>query len=285
MVKFLTFFILISTPFTLRAAQIEFMPASPIQGEPVLITLYGVSATSSIKDGFFNKQPLNFFIYEGKTLALAGIDLLGKIGTSSVIVNFKDGTKIFKELIVSERPKIEMPMEIPQKLGGNTKVAAQKLITNLISEQATIGKISSIVKSKIFWKEKFRFPIMDPIVTDNYGYSRDTVGYSISHKGTDFKAEIGTPVLAINRGVVRDNNTYTSFGKTIIVDHGFGLYSMYMHLSKTKVNVGQLVLPGQVIALSGDTGYTTGAHLHLTIRINGISIDPIKFYELFGVRI
>ena len=54
-----------------------------------------------------------------------------------------------------------------------------------------------------------------------------------------------------------------------------------MHLSKIKVNVGELVEQGQIIGLSGSTGYATGPHLHLTIRINNISIDPMKFLELF----
>ncbi|MDO8492685.1 MAG: M23 family metallopeptidase [bacterium] len=268
-----------------QAADIEIIPTNPIQGEAILITVNGLTNNSNIKSLTFGKQTLNFFVYAGKISALGAIDLSQKVGTSTISVKFKNNTKILKDIYIAKRPLVEAHIDIPKKLGGNTVTAVKKLVANLINEQAIIGKITSIIKPKAFWRDNFVFPIKNPEVTDSYGYSRDTVGYSITHKGTDFHANVGTPVLAINRGVVRDVRTYPSFGKTIIVDHGLGLYSMYMHLSKIKVNVGELVLPEQVIALSGDSGYATGPHLHLTIRINGISIDPIKFYGLFGVKI
>ncbi len=268
-----------------KAAEIEIFPESPIQGEPIMIVVSGLKDILNIKSSFLMKQSLNFFTYRGKISALGSIDLSGQAGTSTVTITFKNGTKITKEIVIGKRPKIEVPIDIPQKLGGNTKVAVQKLVKNLVDEQQIVGKITSIIKPKAFWKDNFRFPVANPIMTDAYGYARDTVGVSIAHKGTDFRASIGTPVLAINRGVVRDNRVYPTFGKIIIVDHGFGLYSMYLHLSKTRVNIGELVLPGQVIGFSGDSGYATGAHLHLTIRINGISIDPMRFYELFGMKI
>ena len=87
--------------------------------------------------------------------------------------------------------------------------------------------------------------------------------------------------MAMNRGVVRIARTGISYGKTIVVDHGLGLQTFYLHLSKIKVNVGELVLPGQIIGLSGQTGYTDAPHLHLSIRLNGVSIDPMKFMEFF----
>jgi len=276
---------LVSLPLFSIAAEINFFPEKVIQGEPVLITLNDVASLSEVKSAFVGKTPINFFLWQGEAAAFYGADLNKAAGTSTVSVLLSDGTKLTKDFYISKRPKIESTVPIPEKLGGNTKAAATKLVKNLINEQEIIGKISGVVKPKSFWKEKFVYPVSKPVVTDNYGYSRDTVGYVIAHKGTDFKAPKSTEIYSINRGVVRDVRTYPSFGKTVIVDHGLGLYSMYMHLSKTKVNVGQLVLPGQIIGLSGDTGYATGAHLHLTIRLNGTSIDPVKFYELFGMKI
>ncbi len=278
-------FLFFLTPFFVNAAEIEIKPKYLIQGEPVLITVSGINALSEIKSAYFGKQQLNFFLYKGKISALGAIDLVEGVGTSTVIVNLKNGNKISKDVFKNARPKVEAKIDIPEKLGGNTKAAVQKLVTNLIDEQAVVKKITEVVKPKPFWKENFRFPLANPVITDTYGYSRNTVGYLISHKGTDFRAKVGTPILSINRGIVRDNKTYPTFGRVVIVDHGFGLYSMYLHLSKVKVNIGELVLPGQVVGFSGDSGYVTGAHLHLTIRINGISIDPEKFFELFDVKI
>lgn len=266
-------------------AEITLRPENPIQGEPVAIIVSGINSTSTISSATLGKQKLNFFVYNKEIMALYGIDLSAKVGTSTITVKLNNGNTISKDLVISKRPSVEASIDIPQKLGGNTPQAAKKLVTNLIDEQAIVTKITSVVRPKSFWKDKFVLPSRNPIVTDTYGYSRNTVGYQIAHKGTDFRAKIGDEVLAINRGVVRDVKVYPTFGRTIIVDHGFGLYSMYLHLSKAKVAVGQLVLPGQVIGLSGDSGYATGPHLHLTIRVGGVSIDPQAFYKIFGVNI
>ena len=118
-------------------------------------------------------------------------------------------------------------------------------------------------------------------MTDVYGYSRKTGEYSIAHKGTDFRAKLGAPVTAMNRGIVRVARTFRNYGKVIVIDHGLGLMTFYLHLSKMNVNESELVKRGQRIGLSGQTGYALSPHLHLSIRINNNSIDPVKFMELF----
>lgn len=87
--------------------------------------------------------------------------------------------------------------------------------------------------------------------------------------------------MAMNRGIVRVAKTFRNYGEVVVVDHGLGLMSFYLHLSKMKVNEGELVKRGQTIGLSGQTGYTLSPHLHLSLRINNNSIDPVKFMELF----
>jgi murein DD-endopeptidase MepM/ murein hydrolase activator NlpD len=93
---------------------------------------------------------------------------------------------------------------------------------------------------------------------------------------------VGTPLYAMNSGTVRFTQNLRNYGNTIIIDHGLGLHTVYMHLSEIGVSLGQEVSKGQMIGRTGDTGYVIGPHLHLTIRINGISIDPERFMELFG---
>ena len=138
--------------------------------------------------------------------------------------------------------------------------------------------------NKAFWTRPFRMPLSNPIVTDSYGYVRQTGAYSILHKGVDFRAVVGTPVLAMNRGVVRQVHTYRDYGKTVVIDHGLGVMTFYMHLSKVEVHEGELVLPGQVIALSGMSGYAESPHLHVSVRIGGVSVDPVAFLNLVGAH-
>ena len=135
---------------------------------------------------------------------------------------------------------------------------------------------------KKLWKESFIFPVESPIVTDTYGYIRDTSTQTITHKGTDFHAPTGTPIYAINRGVVRLVQHFDLYGNTVVIDHGQGIMSFYMHLSKINVEQGFIVEEGQSVGESGMTGYAEGEHLHLTIRINNISIDPMRFFALYG---
>ncbi|HUJ96240.1 MAG TPA: M23 family metallopeptidase, partial [Terriglobales bacterium] len=84
----------------------------------------------------------------------------------------------------------------------------------------------------------------------------------------------GTPVRAIGRGVVVLAQPMFFEGNFIVIDHGQGLLSLYLHLSEFKVKEGDEVRPGQVIALSGGTGRATGAHLHLAIRWQGVYLNP-----------
>ncbi len=262
-----------------QAASLSFSPAQIIQGEPFLVKIDGLTSTSSVKKITFDKSAISVFIYQGKPSALVGIDLNKKSGAYELVAELSDGRALKTIVNIGERQKIEAPLGIPQKLGGNTAKSQNELISTLAIENKSLANIRTGLKA--FWTEKFLPPLKQIFVTDEYGYSRQTGEYSITHKGVDYRAKEGTSVMALNRGVVRIVKTYRNYGKTIVVDHGLGVMTFYMHLSKIKVNVGELVQRGQIIGLSGQTGYAESPHLHLTVRINGISIDPVKFIELF----
>ncbi len=258
---------------------ITIFPKEIFQGDPVRITIANVLEANNISGIYLENQPLNMFPYEGRVIALTGIDIKKSPGTYKVKVTFYTGVKIEKEFEVKAREKIETTFSIPEKLGGNTPLAAAKLMSSLSLENARL--LSARTFPRTLWTSKFIFPVSNPVVTDSYGYSRRTVGQSILHKGTDFKAPLRTPVYAINRGIIRIARVGASYGKTILVDHGLGLSSIYLHLSKIKVNEGELVKKGQLIAYSGDTGYAEAPHLHLSVWIKGVAIDPMKFMSLF----
>lgn len=258
-------------------------PARILQGEPVMISVAGTDAGTKVTGIFLDGISLGVFSYQGKPAAFAGIDLNYKAGTYPVTVTLLDGRTLTASITVDAREKIEAPLGIPEKLGGNTPASQTKLVNSLAAENASLVGLRTGLKS--FWAEAFRLPVAQPFVTDEYGYSRKTGAYSIAHKGTDFRAAVGTPVTAINRGVVRVAKNFRAYGKTVVVDHGLGLMSFYMHLSKIRVNVGELVKPGQRVGLSGQTGYATSPHLHFTLRIRNSSVDPMKFFALMGTSL
>lgn len=281
----LAFFYLIAcsnTAFALGVFSVSLSSKEIIQGEPVLIQVKGAKI-SEIKSLSFDGKKLDIFSYDSLPTSLVGIDLNKKPGKYEIDAVLKNGILASTTLVVNAREKYEAPLSVPESLGGNSAENQTKVVSELEKENIILASIFTGKKS--FWTKPFIYPIKDPIiVTDPYGYSRITGQYTIAHKGVDLKAGIGTKVMAMNRGVVRVAKNFQVYGNTIIVDHGFGVMTFYMHLSKIYVNVGELVLPGQVIGLSGDTGYAEGPHLHVTVRINNISIDPIKFLDLFSAK-
>ncbi|HEY0908579.1 MAG TPA: M23 family metallopeptidase [Candidatus Paceibacterota bacterium] len=265
-------------PALASAATISVTPENPIQGEPILITIEGLSASTTVSGISFESKKLGVFTRAGKPSALYGIDLNKKPADYTVTTKLSDGSSISRAVTVAARKKIEAPLGIPEKLGGNTPAAATTLVSTLAQENASLLNLRT--GTHAFWTKPFVYPVANPVVTDEYGYSRQTVGRAIAHKGTDFRAPTGTKVLAMNRGVVRLVQEGRNYGKTIVVDHGLGLQTFYMHLSKIYVNEGELVLPGQTIGLSGMTGYAESPHLHTTVRLYDVSIDPMKFMAI-----
>lgn len=268
-----------STVLALSPLQISVKPEHVIQGEAVMITVNGTNSLSEIKSITLDNKPLSLFLYNDKPTTFYGVDIKKVPKVSKIVVTLRNGTVIKHDLPINERKKIEAPLGIPEKLGGNTVVAEKSLVAMLASENYALSNLATGKKS--FWTKPFSYPLVDPIVTDDYGYTRKTGASTIAHKGTDFKAVKGTSVLAMNRGVVRTAKVYKAYGGTVVIDHGLGVMTMYMHLSKIHVKVGQLVSRGQVIGLSGDTGYAEAPHLHLSVRINNVSIDPVRFLEMF----
>lgn len=261
-----------------QTVSLSFSPATILQGDPFLAQIDGATI-SAIKKLTFDGKKLSVFMYQNKPSALVPIDLNKKVGSYELRAEFVNGNILKKNIKIGKRNKIETPLGIPEKLGGNTKASQDKLVATLNADNKVLAGIRTNIKT--LWTQKFIPPLKEIFVTDPYGNGRLTGTYSIPHKGTDYRAKIGTEVTAVNRGVVRIAQTFRNHGETIVIDHGLGLMSFYLHLSKFKVKIGDIVERGQTIALSGDTGYTQGAHLHLGIRINGTSIDPVKFLELF----
>lgn len=97
------------------------------------------------------------------------------------------------------------------------------------------------------------------------------------HVGLDVAAPRGTPVKASAPGTVLATDDYFFNGKTVFIDHGNGLITLYCHLDKFKVKAGQTVSKGQLIGLSGETGRATGPHLHWSVVLNGVMVDPELF--------
>jgi murein DD-endopeptidase MepM/ murein hydrolase activator NlpD len=262
-----------------RIPILEISPTIIYPGDPIFIEIIASSTPSKI---LFDNMEIKVSKYNNSYIGLVGIDLHEEKKKHEIKLELVNGIKINKSVTITMRTKEEKPLGIPDNLGGNTPEAGVNLLNNISKENSSINNIKLDPIS--FWQNsKFGPPLKTLFITDKYGYSRNTAGYSIAHKGTDFRAQEGTEVMAINKGTVRISRLYTLSGNTVVIDHGAGLVSIYMHLSKLNVKEGEEVEVGQIIGLSGKTGYALGAHLHLGIKINGVSIDPERFLRYFNV--
>jgi murein DD-endopeptidase MepM/ murein hydrolase activator NlpD len=140
-------------------------------------------------------------------------------------------------------------------------------------QQKQLGQ-GSVVSGKGF----LSLPLKSAVITSNYGWRTHPVfGDQRLHAGIDLKAATGTPVLATAAGVVVWAGTQSGYGNVVIIDHGNSLATLYAHLSRIDVALGQQVGAGRVIALSGATGYATGPHLHFEVRVKGSPVDPRNY--------
>jgi len=120
-------------------------------------------------------------------------------------------------------------------------------------------------------------------ITSGFGRGREFNGAITSrHMGTDFAGAPGAPVRATNRGVVRIVDAFYYGGNVVYVDHGGGLTSAYLHLSRQLVAEGDTVTRGQVIGRVGATGRVTGPHLHLIVRYGRVTVDPMSLFAIAG---
>ena len=130
------------------------------------------------------------------------------------------------------------------------------------------------------WAGNFLPPVKAQI-SDVFGTTRTINGKEQSvHQGLDYAVPAGTPVDALNRGTVLLARPLFFEGTCVVLDHGQGLLSIYMHLSKVEVKEGDTVKRGQEIALSGGSGRATGPHLHIAVRWQGIYLDPATLLKL-----
>jgi murein DD-endopeptidase MepM/ murein hydrolase activator NlpD len=123
-------------------------------------------------------------------------------------------------------------------------------------------------------------PILGNYMGSGFGWRVDPfVGVGAMHEGIDFVADIGTPVVAAAGGVVIWADKHPQYGNLVEIDHGNDFTTRYAHLSKILIKDGQVVKRGQNIALSGNTGRSTGPHLHFEVRLNGVAQNPLRFLK------
>ena len=262
-------------PEVISALEINSSPL--VQGQTGVITI-----TTSIEasfSGFLGSYPLHFFS-DGKQnyIALQGIHAMQKAGNYPLTIQgiFADGTPFgfTQQINIQEgRFPYDPPLTVdPTTLDPTVTKPENELWTSL-STPATTAKV---------WQDKFTFPA--PIAfydcyTSWYGDRRsyNDSPYNYFHTGLDVCTGAGTEIYTAAAGTVVFADLLTVRGNAVMVDHGWGVYTAYMHLSEIRVKAGDQVIAGQLIGISGGTGRVEGPHLHWEIIVGGIQVEPLDW--------
>lgn len=174
---------------------------------------------------------------------------------------------------------------------SNQEAAIAEYEAQIAAEDAEIAALEKAVeadKAKLEEENKVKydggmFQMPCPSykrISDDYGSRMHPIlNVEKFHNGVDFAAPSGSPILAAYDGRVVAATYNSSMGNYVMIDHGDGLYTIYMHASKLYVSSGQTVTKGEQIAAVGSTGRSTGPHLHFSVRLNGSYVSPWNYLQ------
>src|SRR6185437_6684799 len=273
-----------ATPGTQAAAtawQVRTEPATLVNGAPAIlyvvppVNVEGLGGSWMGHKIFFSFDPASHSWY-----ALFGTGLNRTPGKYPLVLEGRTdpGTTVSfqQELDLASQayPLVEL------KVQHQYTAPSRRLLRRIRKEEILKHRVFGESSEAQLWRGPFLSPVREP-VTEQFGVRRIFNGeLKTEHLGLDFHAARGTRVQAANSGRVILARRLFFEGNCVIVDHGEGLMTLYMHLSKFKVRKGQRVRRGQLLGLSGATGRATGPHLHLAVRWEGIYLDPDKLLKL-----
>lgn len=218
------------------------------------------------KDSYYALIPISYYQKANKYKVIISYDLNNKKYFKSIFLDIRNA-EFKSEVINVSKSKFKPNKQRAERTKQEYKDAM---------------KVYNSKSENIIWNKDFIYPMQSKITSD-FGTRRVYNGQLKSyHSGTDFRAKIGTSIIASNDGIIRIAQNRFYSGNSIVIDHGRGIYSCYFHLSKMNYKVGDKIKRGDILGLSGDTGRITGPHLHYSFRINAIQVDPLQAIEILN---
>ncbi|MBP2673359.1 MAG: peptidase [Deltaproteobacteria bacterium] len=255
--------------------------AAPAQGSPLMVH---VSTTAPADNVFLLWRGARWPLREaapGRYEALIGVDLLAAAGPETLAAESVAGgvrSRVEKVLEIVERSFPVQELTLPK---GMAEFDAPTL-RRIEEEKKALDERFSRVTRPVRWAAPF-LPPVEAYRPENFGSRRVINGEPRSpHTGVDLRLPEGTPVRAIADGVVVLAAEQFFGGRSIVIDHGGGVFSVYYHLQRYSVEEGRRVTRGEPIGAVGATGRATGSHLHFGVRVPGGRIDPSLLFGLPG---
>ncbi|HUR34500.1 MAG TPA: peptidoglycan DD-metalloendopeptidase family protein [Vicinamibacterales bacterium] len=259
---------------------VELRSRSLQPGEAVVVTVSTPADTGTVAVAAFDAQWPTVRIGETRWRALVGIDLDRKPGTYPLTVDTTGTRELHAHEALAVRPKrfrrraltvapdfVNPPPELLARITGDTE------FLNMVYRHST---------DSAAWLPGFTRPVPDR-ANSSFGTRSVFNGQPRNpHAGTDFLSAAGTPVHAPAGGRVVAARDLFFTGNTVVIDHGWGVFSMLAHLSRLDVIEGTAVSEGDIVGLVGATGRVTGPHLHWALRIGAARVDPLSALAVLG---
>ena len=249
---------------------VQIRPLPIIQG--FTTSIYVENLLDGLPSGQFAGQPLRFTPYEDGYVALVGLDAFAETGLQTLELigsGSRPWTPFRQTLRVQAGGYGQQVITVPEE---KSRLLAPEIRA---SEDAILSTIYTQFSETQQWVGLFQTPMTNTIVTAPYGDARSYNGgpFEIFHTGVDLGGNIGAPILAPADGTAIFTDTMELYGNILVIDHGLGVMSAYFHLSEFFVNVGDVVTAGQPVAAGGNTGLSSGPHLHWELRVNNVAVD------------
>ena len=271
-------------PLGAQAARISILPARPAPGALVRVVLATSPAPGDsivAVSGTMAGEPLHFArAGRGSYRAIGGMPVDAASATAEAVIAHASGRAdtVRADVALPPLPPPKEKLDVASQFGQPLDSALEARVAREVEIAHEIGQKSH--ETPRLWTAPFARP-RPSAITSRFGAGRTFNGRVTSrHLGVDLRGAAGAPVLAANRGVVAALDTFYLGGRIAYIDHGEGIVTAYMHLSKFLVAVGDTVARGQRIGLVGATGRVTGPHLHWAARYGSLTVNPLDLLAL-----
>jgi lysostaphin len=255
------------TAFALLLAVAVQVPGDVKQGEVVRVQ---VEAAGKFTATMGSKTIPLFADGEGKSLGLMPVPVETEPGDLKFTVRDESGAVIHESQVAVLDAKLPI-----QDIQASKRMKSLKALPD---EMSTMRKFNESLTPARSWQEPFAAPVpgcmVSPFGVKRYHNGKPTGRY---HKGLDQRGAKGTPVRAIADGTVQVSRMFNVHGGTIGIDHGQGVVTSYLHLSRLKARKGQKVKQGEVVGYVGSTGFSTAPHLHWSLVVHAVSVNPLPW--------
>lgn len=257
-----------------EAFHAKVLPSKIHQGDAFVVRVSGLKGKTE-PSAVLNNKPLSFSSCgKGCFVAIGAVDLTASPGT------YRIPLKIGKQKIMLRMRVLESRFETIHLTLPEDKVSPSPEDIERIKKEADLLNSLWLVDSLKLWEGSFVLPLDNPLST-SFGTKRIINKETVSlHRGLDMQGEEGEGIKASNTGMVLLTEELFFGGNTVVLDHGQGIFTVYMHLSNFNVSPGDLVSKDDIIGFVGSSGRSSGPHLHFGVKVMGVNTNPVSITGL-----